>query len=69
MKNIKTIKYSIFAMWEEFFIFSNIQKNIWPLFVGCIAFLVFILQERRKVSEAASLIVLQIEDLKSQIKK
>lgn len=54
-------------MWEEILIFFENTKNIWPLFVGCIAFLVYILQERRKVSEAASLIVLQIEDLKSQI--
>lgn len=56
-------------MWEEILIFFENTKNIWPLFVGCIAFLVYILQERRKVSEAASLIVLQIEDLKGQIKK
>lgn len=56
-------------MWEEIVNFFEYTKNIWPLFVGCIAFLVYILQERRKVSEAASLIVLQIEDLKIQIKK
>ena len=43
-------------MWEEILIFFENTKNIWPLFVGCIAFLVYILQERRKVSEAASLI-------------
>ena len=35
-------------MWEEIFIFFEYTKNIWPLFVGCIAFLVFIYKNAEK---------------------
>lgn len=45
-------------------------KIIKEILIGCIglvALAVYILQERRKVSEAASLIVIQVEELKKQI--
>ena len=35
--------------------------------VGASAFVIYLLQERRKISEAASLIVLQVEELQTSI--
>ena len=35
--------------------------------VGAAAFVIYLLQERRKISEAASLIVLQVEELQKSI--
>ena len=51
-------------MWEKIgeFVGSN-WLNILLVLVGASAFFIYWAQERRKVSEAASLIILQIEDL------
>lgn len=47
--------------------YLKIVKEILLGCVGLAALAVYILQERRKVSEAASLIVIQVEELKKQI--
>lgn len=47
----------------------RIIKEISPVLVGFVALLVYILQARRKVSEAASLIVMQVEELKKKIQE
>lgn len=44
-------------------------KDIVLILVGLIALVVYFLQERRKTSEAASLIVIQVEELKKQIQE
>ena len=41
--------------------------DILLVIVGASAFVIYWLQERRKVSEAASLIIMQIEDLQKRI--
>jgi len=55
-------------MWES--IIQFICKNFLDILlvvVGASAFAIFWLQERRKISEAASLIVLQVEDIQNRI--
>ena len=47
----------------------GIIKEISPVLVGCVALFVYILQVRKKVSEAASLIVMQVEELKKKIQE
>lgn len=47
--------------------YLKIIKEILLGCIGLVALAVYILQERRKVSEAASLIVIQVEELKKQI--
>ena len=55
-------------MWEKIGIFiKGNWLNLSLVFVGALAFVVYILQERRKVSEAASLIILQVEALQKRI--
>ena len=57
-------------MWKEIgnFIGTN-WLNILLVVVGASAFFVYLAQERRKVSEAASLIVMQVEDLQQRIRE
>lgn len=55
-------------MWAN--IANFISKNwidILLVIVGASAFIIYLLQERRKISEAASLIVLQVEELQTSI--
>lgn len=56
-------------MWKEIgdFIGAN-WINILLVVVGASAFFIYWIQERRKVSEAASLIVMQVEDLQKRIR-
>lgn len=51
-------------MWKEIvnFIGTN-WLDILLVLVGLSAFFIYFVQERRKVSEAASLIIMQVEDL------
>ena len=55
-------------MWEKVanFICGN-WLNILLVIVGASAFIVYWVQEHRKISEAASLIVLQVEELQTRI--
>lgn len=57
-------------MWSQIinFLGSNL-KDILLIAVGLIALVVYFMQERRKVSEAASLIVMQIEDLQKRMRE
>lgn len=57
-------------MWKEIvnFIGTN-WLDILLVLVGLSAFFVFFVQERRKVSEAASLIIMQVEDLQKRIRE
>lgn len=57
-------------MWREIggFISKN-WLNILLVVVGASAFFIYWVQERRKVSEAASLIVMQVEDLQKRIRE
>lgn len=57
-------------MWREIgrFIGEN-GLNILLVIVTASAFFVYWVQERRKVSEAASLIVMQVEDLQKRIRE
>lgn len=57
-------------MWKEIgdFIVTN-WLNILLVVVGASAFFIYWAQERRKVSEAASLIVMQVEDLQKRIRE
>lgn len=57
-------------MWREIgkFISTN-WLNILLVIVGASAFFIYWAQERRKVSEAASLIVMQVEDLQKRIRE
>ena len=57
-------------MWEKVgeFICSN-WLNILLVAVGASAFFIYWAQERRKVSEAASLIVMQVEDLQKRVRE
>ena len=57
-------------MWEKVgeFICSN-WLNILLVVVGASAFFIYWAQERRKVSEAASLIVMQVEDLQKRVRE
>lgn len=48
-------------------LFKNNLKDILLIGVGFVALVVYFIQERRKVSEAASLIVMQVEDLQKRI--
>ena len=43
--------------------------NILLIVVGTFALLIYVLQERRKVTEAASLVILQIDELQDRIKE
>ena len=55
-------------MWENFIQFMTRNwLDVLLVFVGASAFITYWLQERRKISEAASLIVLQVEDLQKNI--
>lgn len=56
-------------MWSQIinFMESNL-KDFLLIAVGFVALVVYFIQERRKVSEAASLIVMQIEDLQKRIR-
>lgn len=54
---------------QEIIYIWGIIKEISPVLVGCVALLVYILQVRKKVSEAASLIVMQVEELKKKIQE
>ena len=55
-------------MWEKIFSFiGNHWVDILLILVGASALLIYYLQERRKVSEAASLISMQVEDLQKRI--
>lgn len=57
-------------MWKEIERFVCINwLNILLVVVGASAFFVYWAQERRKVSEAASLIIMQIEDLQKRIRE
>ena len=57
-------------MWKEIEKFVSINwLNILLVIVGASAILVYLIQERRKVSEAASLIVMQVEDLQKRIRE
>ena len=53
---------------DNFIHFGTI-KDILLILVGFVALVVYFLQERRKASESASLIVMQVEELKKQIQK
>ena len=53
---------------DNFIPFGNI-KDILLVLVGFIALVVYFLQERRKTSESASLIVMKVEELKKQHQK
>ena len=57
-------------MWETFiqFISANLL-DILLVVVGASAFAVYKLQERRKISDAASLIVLQVNDLQERLRE
>ena len=57
-------------MWETFiqFISANLL-DILLVVVGASAFAVYKLQERRKISDAASLIVLQVNDLQKRLRE
>ena len=57
-------------MWERFiqFISANLL-DILLVIVGASAFAVYKLQERRKISDAASLIVLQVNDLQEKLRE
>lgn len=57
-------------MWKEIgdFIVTN-WLNILLVVVGASAFFIYWAQERRKVSEAASLIIMQVEDLQKRIRE
>ena len=57
-------------MWEKAIelIFSNLI-DILLVIVGGSALFIYWVQERRKVSEAASLIIMQIEDLQKRIRE
>lgn len=50
-------------------LFMNNLKDILLIGVGFVALVVYFIQEHRKVSEAASLIVMQIEDLQKRIRE
>ena len=55
-------------MWAN--IANFVSKNwidILLVIVGASAFIIYWVQERRKISEAASLIVLQVEELQTSI--
>lgn len=55
-------------MWKSVVQFiSDNWLDILLVIVGASAFVIYRLQERRKISEAASLIVLQVEDLRKRI--
>lgn len=57
-------------MWSEIIsLFWSNLKDILLIGVGFVALVVYVIQERRKVSEAASLIILQIEDLQKRIRE
>lgn len=57
-------------MWREIGGFISINwLNILLVVVGASAFFIYWVQERRKVSEAASLIVMQVEDLQKRIRE
>lgn len=57
-------------MWKEIVEFINTNwLNILLVLVGTSAFFIYWAQERRKVSEAASLIVMQVEDLQKQMRE
>ena len=57
-------------MWDEFVEFVCVNwLNILLVVVGASAFFVYWAQERRKISEAASLIIMQIEDLQKRIRE
>lgn len=43
--------------------------NLSLIFVGASALIIYILQERRKITEAASLVILQIDELQERIKE
>lgn len=57
-------------MWKEIvnFIGTN-WLDILLVLVGLSAFFIYFVQERRKVSEAASLIIMQVEDLQKRIRE
>lgn len=48
---------------------SNNWSNLLLIFVSCSAFLTYLIQERRKCSEAASLIIMQVEELHKRIRE
>lgn len=55
-------------MWETVIKFLQINwLDVLLVLVGASALLIYWLQERRKISEAASLIVMQVEDLQKRI--
>lgn len=55
-------------MWKKIFDFlCENWVDLSLIAVGLSAFIVYVLQERKKVSEAASLIVMQVEDLQKRI--
>ena len=57
-------------MWKEIMDFlGNNLKDILLIGVGFVALVVYFMQESRKVSEAASLIVMQVEDLQKRIRE
>lgn len=57
-------------MWEEIgkFLCKN-WLNVLLVIVGASAFIVYWEQERRKISEAASLIIMQVEDLQKRMRE
>ena len=55
-------------MWNNILVFwGNHWVDLLLIFVGASALFIYYLQERKKVSEAASLISMQVEDLQSRI--
>ena len=59
---------AVIVMWEKIFSFiGNHWVDLSLIFVGTFALVIYYLQERRKVSEAASLISMQVEDLQKRI--
>lgn len=55
-------------MWNNILVFlGNHWVDLLLIFVGASALFIYYLQERKKVSEAASLISMQVEDLQKQI--
>ena len=55
-------------MWNNILVFlGNHWVDLLLIFVGASALFIYYLQERKKVSEAASLISMQVEDLQTRI--